>query len=121
MPMKNPKRFEIWLVNWNPGRGSEQEGIRPSLIIQTDAGNVNQNYPNTIILAISTKGKEVPFHIKIEPSITNGLKSVSFVKCEQILTISKERLVEKIGSLEPKYIEKIETAVRLVLGLEAET
>jgi len=40
------------------------------------------------------------------------------VKCEQILTISKERLVEKIGSLEPKYIEKIETAVRLVLGLE---
>ncbi len=118
--MKNPRRFEIWLVNWNPGRGSEQEGLRPSLVIQTDAGNMNPNYPNTIVLAISTKGKEVPFHIKIEPSINNGLKSVSFVKCEQILTISKERLVEKIGSLDQQYIEKVETAVRLVLGLESE-
>ena len=55
--MKNPKRFEIWLVNWNPGRGSEQEGLRPSLVIQTDAGNINPNYPNTIVLAISTKGR----------------------------------------------------------------
>ena len=119
--MKNPKRFEIWLVNWNPGRGSEQEGLRPSLVIQTDAGNINPNYPNTIVLAISTKGRGVPFHIKIKPSITNGLKGVSFVKCEQSLTISKERLVEKIGSLEPQYIEKVETAVKLVLGLEAET
>lgn len=64
MPVKSLKRFEVWLVNWNPGRGSEQEGIRPSLIIQTDAGNINPNYPNTIVLAISTKGRELLFHIK---------------------------------------------------------
>jgi len=94
--------------------------LRPSLIIQTDAGNINPNYLNTIVLAISTKGRDIPFHIKIEPSITNGLKSISYIKCEQILTISKERLVEKIGSLDPQYIEKVETAVRLVLGLESE-
>jgi len=118
--MKNPKRFEIWLVNWNPGRGSEQEGMRPSLIIQTDAGNMNPNYPNTIVLAISTKGREIPFHIKVEPSTTNGLKSVSFVKCEQILTISKERPVEKIGTLELQYADKVEEALKLVLGLEIE-
>ena len=115
--MKNPKRLEIWLVNWNPGRGSKQEGIRPSLIIQTDAGNINPNYPNTIVLAISTKGREVPFHIKVKPSSTNGLKSLSFIKCEQILTISKERLVEKIGILELQYANKVEEALKLVLGL----
>ena len=115
--MKNPKRLEIWLVNWNPGRGSEQEGIRPSLITQTDAGNINPNYPNTIVLAISTKGREVPFHIKVKPSSTNGLKSLSFIKCEQILTISKERLVEKIGILELQYANKVEEALKLVLGL----
>lgn len=118
--MKNPKRFEIWLVNWNPGRGSEQEGLSPSLVIQTDAGNMNPDYPNTIVLGISTKGREIPFHIKIEPSINNGLKSVSFVKCEQIFTISKERLVEKIGLLDPQYAEKVEMAIKLVLGLESE-
>jgi len=118
LPMKNPKRFEIWLVNWNPGRGSEQEGIRPSLIIQTDAGNINPNYPNTIVVAISTKGREVPFHIKVKPSSTNGLKSLSFIKCEQILTISKERLVEKIGTLEEHYLKLVEEALKLILSLE---
>jgi len=116
--MKNPKRFEVWLVNWNPGRGSEQEGIRPSLIIQTDAGNINPNYPNTIVVAISTKGREVPFHIKVKPSSTNGLKSLSFIKCEQILTISKERLVEKIGTLEEHYVKLVEEALKLILSLE---
>jgi mRNA interferase MazF len=115
--MKNPKRFEIWLVNWNPARGSEQEGIRPALVVQTDAGNTNLNYPNTIVLALSTKGREIPFHIKIEPSTINGLKDISFVKCEQILTISKERLQEKIGILETNYTEEVEKALKLVLGL----
>jgi len=116
--MKSLKRFEVWLVNWNPGRGSEQEGIRPSLIIQTDAGNINPNYPNTIVVAISTKGREVPFHIKVKPSSTNGLKSLSFIKCEQILTISKERLVEKIGTLEKHYLKLVEEALKLILSLE---
>jgi mRNA interferase MazF len=116
--MKSLKRFEVWLVNWNPGRGSEQEGIRPSLIIQTDAGNINPNYPNTIVVAISTKGREVPFHIKVKPSSTNGLKSLSFIKCEQILTISKERLVEKIGTLEEHYLKLVEEALKLILSLE---
>jgi mRNA-degrading endonuclease toxin of MazEF toxin-antitoxin module len=51
--MKIPKRFEVWFVNWNLRRGSEQEGLRPSLIIQTDAENTNQNYPNTIVIAMS--------------------------------------------------------------------
>ena len=112
-----PKRYEIWLINWNPGRGSEQTGFRPSLIIQTDAGNTNPYYPNTIVLTISTKGRTVPFHIRIEPSEKNGLKGISFVKCEQILTISKERLVNKIGSLEQEKMKQVEKALQLVLSL----
>ncbi|HHS49354.1 MAG TPA: type II toxin-antitoxin system PemK/MazF family toxin [Desulfurella acetivorans] len=116
--MKTPKRFEIWLVNWNPARGSEQEGIRPSLIIQVDSGNINQNYPNTIVVTISTKGKSIPFHIKVSPSKENGLSSISYVKCEQILTISKERLTKKLGILEEQYKEKVEEALKSVLNLE---
>jgi mRNA interferase MazF len=116
--MKTLKRFEIWLINWNPRRGSEQEGLRPSLIIQTDAGNTNQNYPNTIVIAMNTKGRDIPFHIKVSPSKGNGLKSVSYIKCEQIITISKERLVEKIGTLEELYKEKVEEALKCVLNLE---
>lgn len=114
--MKNPKRFEIWIVNWNPSKGSEG-GLRPSLIIQTDAGNTNLNYPNTVVLAISSKGRDIPFHVKVEPSDTNGLKETSYIKCEQILTISKERLVEKVGILESEYMKMVEEAIKLVLGL----
>ncbi|MCD6427177.1 MAG: type II toxin-antitoxin system PemK/MazF family toxin [Caldisericaceae bacterium] len=116
--MNVPRRSEIWLVNWNPGRGSEQKGIRPSLIIQTNAGNENPLYPNTIVLTISTKGRELPFHILIKPSSKNGLSKPSFIKCEQILTISKERLVKKIGELEPEETESVEEALQLVLDLK---
>lgn len=72
--MIDPKRGEIWLIDWSPARGSEQEGIRPSLILQSDKGNLNQDYHNTIVLAITTKGKDIPFHINLEPNKENGLK-----------------------------------------------
>jgi len=114
---KKVRRGEIWLVNWNPGRGSEQQGFRPALIIQTDAANLNPNYPNTIVVAISTKGKSVPFHIIVEPSLKNGLKKRSYVKAEQLLTISKERLVKCIGLLEKETMSQVEEAVKIVLEL----
>ena len=50
-----PKRGEIWLVNWNPARGSEQAGKRPALVIQNDIGN--EKAPTTIVAAISSKVK----------------------------------------------------------------
>ena len=96
---KKPQRGEIWLTNWNPSRGSEQSGIRPSLIIQNNHGNNNLNFPNTIVATISTKGKNTPFHIKLNPTAINGLDETSFIKTEQILTISKERLIKKIGQI----------------------
>ncbi len=116
--MNLPKRGEVWLVNWNPGRGSEQKGIRPSLVIQTDAGNTNPHYPNAIVLTITTKGRKLPFHILVKPSAGNGLAEPSFVKCEQILTISKERLVKRIGRLGSEQLKSVEEAVRLVLGIK---
>ena len=56
-------------------------------------------------------------YIKVEPSEENGLKNVSYIKCEQILTVSKERLVEKIGVLEEKHRNKVEEGLKLVLNL----
>ena len=115
--IKKVRRGEIWLVNWNPGRGSEQQGFRPAIIVQTDAANLNPNYPNTIVVAISTKGKPVPFHITVEPSLQNGLKKRSYIKAEQLLTISKERLVECIGLLEKEVTVQLEQAIKMVLEL----
>jgi len=109
------KRGEIWLIDWSPSRGSEQAGFRPALIIQTDAANSNPRYPNTIVMAISTKGKPVPFHVVLKPCKSNGLSEVSYVKCEQILTVSKERLLRKLGAIGTEELQQIKLAVRLVL------
>jgi mRNA interferase MazF len=114
---KQPKRGEIWLLDWSPARGSEQAGFRPALIIQTDAANSNPGYPNTIVLAVSTKGKPIPFHVTLQPNRVNGLTEASFVKCEQVLTVAKDRLVRKLGVIEKGDIQQINRAVRLVLDV----
>lgn len=115
--MPNPTRGEIWLVNWSPGRGSEQLGKRPAIVVQTDAANSNPKYPNTIVVTLSTKGRKVATHVVIDPSPDNGLKKVSFAKCEQILTVSKSRLEKKWGSLDESELEKVDDALRAALSL----
>ena len=104
-------------MDWTPGRGSEQRGLRPALVIQTDAACRNPKYPNVIVLAVSTSGRNVPFHIPLTPTQENGLRAPSFVKCEQILTISKDRLRERLGAATAVEMGAIEEAVVLVLAL----
>jgi len=117
MSPPNPGRGQVWLVDWSPGRGSEQMGKRPALIIQTDAANTNPRYPNSIVLAISTKGHPVTSHVQIQPSAANGLHETSYVKCEQIITISKERLERSLGNLDFADLERVKHALKQVLVL----
>ena len=111
------RRGQIWLVNWSPGRGSEQLGRRPALIIQTDAANSNPRYSNTIVLTLSTKGIPVATHVRVEPDAQNGLREVSWVKCEQVLTISKERLETLWGTLSAATMAEVDLAVKTAVGL----
>jgi mRNA interferase MazF len=112
-----PLRGEIYWLDWSPGRGSEQTGRRPALIVQRDAANRSENYPNTIVVAVSTKGKPVPFHVEIHPDDTNGLAQTSYFKCEQLLTISKERLMDRIGKADPDTMAKVDIALKKVFDL----
>ncbi len=117
--LPSPRRGEIWMVDFNPSRGSEQAGVRPALVIQNDTGNSSPRYPNTIVLAMSTKGRPVPFHVRLEPSKANGLRETTFVKCEQILTITKARLLggRALGRLTAGQMEKAEIAILLSIGV----
>jgi len=115
------RRGEIWSVDWSPGRGPGQAGMRPALVMQTDAATRNPRYPNTIVLAVTTSGRTVPFHIPLSPSMDNGMRTDSFVKCEQILTISKDRLKERWGRISDEAMEAVEHALALVLGLPRHT
>jgi mRNA interferase MazF len=59
----------------------------------------------------------VPSHVHVEPTDENGLTAPSFIKCEQLLTISKERLEKRLGRLSPDDLEKVAAALRVVLAL----
>jgi len=116
MSRSDVRRGQIWLVDWSPGRGSEQLGTRPALVIQTDAANANARYPNTIVLTLRTKGLPVATHVEVAPDARNGLRETSWVKCEQILTISKDRLMTLWGSLSTRDLDRVEQAVKTVLA-----
>lgn len=111
------ERGELWWVDWTPGRGSEQTGRRPALIIQTDPANHNPRYPNTIVATLSRGARELPFHVAVDPDAGNGLSARSFVKCEQLLTIAKERLGDQIGRLSSEDMSRVSAGLRVVLDL----
>jgi mRNA interferase MazF len=115
---KRVRRGEVFWVDWEPRRGSEQGGHRPALIIQADEANELEHYGNTIVLAMSTTpAVDETVHISVEPSRLNGLSKPGIVRCEQVMTISKSRLGEKLGLLEPRYMAKVDEALRAVLSL----
>ena len=109
---------DIFLIDWTPGRGSEQTGERPAVIVQTDAFNSNERYPNTVVVTVSNSGHDIPTHIVVPQSDENGLwEPLSYVKCEQIMTISKDRLVRRLGRLTGDQVSQVATAIKRVLSL----
>ncbi|HLX39049.1 MAG TPA: type II toxin-antitoxin system PemK/MazF family toxin [Ktedonobacteraceae bacterium] len=113
----NPRRGEIWDVNWSPGRGAEQQGTRPALIIQNDRGNTSSSYPLTIVASMSRTERELPLHVRIAPTEENGLTDNTDVKCEQVMTIEKTRLLRRRGFITIEELSRVDLALRLSLNL----
>ena len=113
----NIKRGDIFYADLSPVVGSEQGGLRPVLIIQNDVGN---KYSPTVIAAAITSrmGKaRLPTHIDIYADRV-GLAKDSVILLEQIRTLDKRRLKERIGTLSPELMEKVGEAVKISLGFE---
>jgi mRNA interferase MazF len=109
------KRGEIYWVNWNPARGSEQSGLRPALVIQNDTGN--QHSPTTIIAALTTAiTKPYPFTVKVAAK-ESGLPKESMVNLAVIMTIDKARLTEKCGELSEAKMNEVNEAIKVSLGM----
>lgn len=109
-------RGDIFFVDLEPVKGSEQGKVRPCLIIQNNIGN--KYSPTTIISAITSKGDDsYPFLVKVDKGIANLSKN-SFIQLNQIRTISKERIIKKIGNLPKKYLKKVDYALKKSLDLE---
>jgi len=113
------KRGDIYYADLSPVVGSEQGGIRPVLIVQNDVGN---RYSPTVIAAAITSrlGKtRLPTHIEISPGEI-GLQKESVVLLEQIRTLDKQRLKEKMGHLDNEQMDRIDRAISISFGLGGE-
>ncbi len=106
-------------MNWSPGRGAEQQGTRPALIIQNDRGNASPTYPLTIVASMSRTERELPLHVRIAPSEENGLTNFTDVKCEQLITIEKSRLLRRRGYITSEEMSRVDQALRLSLNLSS--
>ena len=82
MTAQSPRRGEVWTVNFSPSRGSEQRGIRPALVIQTDVGN--QYAATTIVAAITSTIKPYPVTVTLKKG-EGGLPQPSMINLAQIL------------------------------------
>lgn len=110
------KRGDIYYADLSPVVGSEQGGVRPVLIVQNDVGN---RYSPTVIAAAITSQKEkskLPTHIEIN-SHNCGLSRDSVVLLEQIRTIDKKRLKEKMGRLDDGSMGYVNHALSISFGL----
>lgn len=110
------KRGDIYYADLSPVVGSEQGGVRPVLIVQNDVGN---KFSPTVIAAAITSQKEkskLPTHIELQ-SLNCGLSKDSVVLLEQIRTIDKKRLKEKMGQLDNGSMNDINRALSISFGL----
>jgi mRNA interferase MazF len=109
------KRGDIYWVDWSPGRGSEQSGIRPGVVIQNDMGN--KFSPTTIIAACSTANiKTYPFTVSVTKQDC-GLPKECVINCSAILTVDKTCLGDKCGRLNEIKMAQIDEAIKRSLGL----
>lgn len=113
--MPEPSRGEIWLVDLNPVCAHEQAGRRPGLVVSVDTFN-HGPAGLVVIIPITTKVKGIPFHVKVRPP-EGGLDHTSFIKCEDVRSIAKERLVKQFGKIDEPTLGKVEDRLRILLGL----
>jgi len=112
------RRGEIYWVDWDPARGSEQAGERPALIIQNDIGN--KFSPTTIVASCSTAfEKSYPFLVSITAR-ESGLPKDSKVNLSAIMTIDKSRLRDKCGMLSETKMAEVDKAIKHSLALDEE-
>jgi mRNA interferase MazF len=113
---KNIQRGDIFYADLSPVVGSEQGGVRPVLILQNNVGN--RHSPTVIVCAITgrTEKNNIPTHVRIGTAF--GCSKESFALLEQIRTIDRIRLREKVGTLSGHEMKQINQALSISVGLD---
>ena len=108
-------RGEIWLIDMNLIRGHEQAGTRPALVVSANPFNMGAA-DLVVVTPLTTRKRGIPLHVEVKPP-EGGLKKISYVMCENIRSIAKERLNDRWGVVSDQTMRQVEERLRLLLEI----
>ena len=115
MSVLQPSRGDVWFVNFDPILGREQAGTRPALVLSVDKFN-HGPAGLVVVLPITSKNKGQPLHVAVSPP-EGGLSLPSFVKIDDIRSVSKQRCKQFLGEVSALTMAEVEKRVRILLKL----
>lgn len=111
----NPRRGEVWLVDFGEPIGREQAGQRPAVVVSADP--LNDSRAGVVIVIPTTRSRRgLPSHVEVDTAIS-GLDEVSYAKCEDVKSVSERRLVGRLGRIDVEAQSDIDRALRFLLDL----
>lgn len=110
-----PSRGEVWRVDLDPVRGHEQGRVRPALIISADLVNHGPAGLVTVV-PLTTKARNLRSFLRIDPP-EGGLPQTSYIICDQVRTVSVERLTKRFGTISPAVLAEVERRLKFLLDL----
>lgn len=111
----SPRRSEVWLVDFGDPVGREQSGRRPAVIVSADA--LNESRAGVVVVVpITTTYRGLPSHVEIDPG-SSGLDEVSYAKCEDVKSVSEQRLIGRLGAVDEQAMFEAARALRFLLDL----
>ncbi len=110
-----PSRGDVWRVNLDPSRGHEQAGTRPALVVSVDLFNQGPA-ELVVVVPLTTTARGIPLHVEVAPP-EGGLRQRSYVKCEDIRSISRARLISHWGAIAPQTLAEVDERLRILLDL----
>ena len=110
-----PHRGEVWLVDFGDPVGREQSGCRPAVVVSADP--LNESRAGVVIVVpTTTTHRGLPSHVEIEPG-SSGLDEVSYAKCEDVKSVSEQRLIARLGSVADTVLFDIGRALCFLLDI----
>lgn len=113
--MDDIRRGDVWYVRLGEGSGREVRGPRPALVVSVDKFN-NGPAGLVVVIPVTSKKKGIPLHVEINPP-EGGVKKQSFIKCEDLRSISRERLSNRLGRVSSQTVTQVEDRLRILLSL----
>ena len=113
--MSEARRGDLWLLDFGNPVGREQGWTRPALVVSSD--HWNRHAQTLTVMPLTRTKHDLPTRVEIEPDRRNGLDETSYARCEDIRSVSEQRLLHRLGTADPLVMATIGAVVRIFLEL----